>query len=54
VLELAEGDLGEVIGRCQQRQARLGEDEVWAVAEQISSGLVYLHSNNILHRDIKV
>jgi NIMA (never in mitosis gene a)-related kinase len=54
-LELAdEGDLGDLISKCQKSQTRVAEEEVWSVVEQISGGLLYLHTNNVLHRDIKV
>jgi serine/threonine protein kinase len=55
VLELAdEGDLGDLIKDCLKRSQKLKEEQIWVIIEQISLGLHYLHSNSVLHRDIKV
>ena len=49
VTELATGQLYEII----QEDKKLPENQIKDIALQLSSALFYLHSNNIIHRDIK-
>ena len=49
VTELAQGELFEIL----ERDTCLGEGEVQNIAKQLVQALHYLHSNRILHRDMK-
>ena len=49
VTELATGQLYEIV----QEDKKLPENEIKNIALQLTSALFYLHSNNIIHRDIK-
>lgn len=49
VTELAQGQLYEIL----EEDKKLPETEIKFLARQLVSGLFYLHSNNIIHRDIK-
>ena len=49
VTELAQGQLYEIL----EEDKKLPESEIKFIARQLVAGLFYLHSNNIIHRDIK-
>ena len=49
VTELAQGELFEIL----ERDTCMGEIEVQSIAKQLVQALHYLHSNRILHRDMK-
>jgi NIMA (never in mitosis gene a)-related kinase 1/4/5 len=52
IMELCEnGDLGLYLKKQMGRQ--LPETKIWKFFIEMCLGLVYLHSNRILHRDIK-
>ena len=53
MLYLDGGDLQGLITRFKEKKERVGELEVWKAAVQILKGLQLLHSNNVLHRDLK-
>jgi len=54
-MELAEeGDLHDKVVSQQEKDSPFKEEEIWGILEQISGGLDFLHSNNVIHRDIKV
>lgn len=49
VTELAQGQLYEIL----EEDKKLPEKEIRKIAMQLVAGLFYLHSNNVIHRDIK-
>ncbi|EDV22496.1 uncharacterized protein TRIADDRAFT_28806 [Trichoplax adhaerens] len=49
VTEYADGELFQIL----EDDNRLMEDQIRTIAKQLVSALYYLHSNRILHRDIK-
>jgi fused-like protein len=50
VMELAQGQLFEIL----DEDKKLPESEIRKIGQQLVAALFYLHSNNIIHRDIKV
>lgn len=55
VMELCDrGDLSRMIRKQKERLGTpLPEDRIWHIAIQIMIGVAYLHSQRVLHRDLK-
>ena len=49
----AGGSLAEKVGRNQRQGLRLSELDLRQILLQISKGLLYIHSQNLVHLDIK-
>jgi len=49
----AGGDLHVLLKKLRTQKRYLSEKEIWRFAYEIALGLSYLHSHNIIHRDIK-
>ena len=53
-MEYAEGgDLYHLMKEYKNRKKMWPEKEIWCFAYEILLGIEYLHSKNIIHRDIK-
>lgn len=53
VMELADEDLQKKISFHKSSGTFFPEEEIWRAIVQITQGLMLLHSNNIIHRDLK-
>lgn len=47
------GSLDAIYKRIRDRQGRIGEGVLGKIAEAVLNGLVYLHHQRIIHRDVK-
>ena len=54
ITEYAEGgDLYQLLQRHRIKRTNIPEPEIWRIMLELSSALSYLHTNSIIHRDIK-
>ena len=54
VMEYASsGDLQKLIQQKKGLKTPFSEEEIWLIAKQLCEALIYLHENQIIHRDIK-
>jgi serine/threonine protein kinase len=47
------GDLLQVIDKHKMRGTQINESTIWALCSQVAHALHYLHSQHVVHRDIK-
>jgi NIMA (never in mitosis gene a)-related kinase 1/4/5 len=47
------GDLHKLLKAYQEKKQHITESEIWRMAYELSSAILYLHSKSIIHRDIK-
>ena len=40
-------------GSLEKQIGQVQEQEIWKIIHDVASGLAYLHSNNLIHQDIK-
>ena len=53
IVVFAGGSLAEKVGRNQRQGMRLSELDLKQILLQISKGLLYIHSQNLVHLDLK-
>lgn len=52
VIELCSG--GDLYDYLERRSFKIGEKRAWELASQLAGAIFYLHSFNIVHRDLKL
>ena len=53
VLEIADGDLNQLLKKYQETGQFLDERAIWKYSSQIASALAHMHACRVMHRDIK-